>query len=291
MDFRRLQYFVAVAEHLNFTAAARQLGMAQPPLSTQIRKLESEVGGPLFHREGKVRLTPLGMLFLDEARVLLDSAAQLNRRVQDAAAGRDGEIRIAFTPGARSERVARRIRKFQRKSRGVRIVMSDANPTDEGILRHVDVLFSEDLDYNNDIVVVDRAKIRIAVPPKHRLADRPELTPIDLVGETLWTSPFPKRSLAERIVTELLRKTGAPSEELSCDSTHRFWRVSCGLGLAVCTDADRDLFDAISLPFAPRRELLIVASPSPTSRAAALPLFLEAIRESRDSAPPTRSED
>ena len=61
MDFRRLTYFIAVAERLSFSKAAEELHVAQPAISQQIRALESELGVQLFDRVGKrVSLTDAG---------------------------------------------------------------------------------------------------------------------------------------------------------------------------------------------------------------------------------------
>ncbi|MBW4616394.1 MAG: LysR family transcriptional regulator [Desmonostoc vinosum HA7617-LM4] len=72
MEFRQLQYFLTVAEELNFSQAARRLNMAQPPLTRQIRQLEQELGVQLFKRNSRrVELTAVGSVFVEEARRIL----------------------------------------------------------------------------------------------------------------------------------------------------------------------------------------------------------------------------
>ena len=69
MELRHLRYFVAIAEERSFTAAAERLWVAQPGLSTQIRRLETELGVRLFERHARgVDLTEAGALFLERAR-------------------------------------------------------------------------------------------------------------------------------------------------------------------------------------------------------------------------------
>lgn len=78
MDLRQLRYFVAVVRERNFTRAARQLHMAQPPLSRQIQLLEDQLGVPLLIRSSRnVQLTDAGRVFYEQAIHLLGRAEQM----------------------------------------------------------------------------------------------------------------------------------------------------------------------------------------------------------------------
>ena len=95
MELRHLRYFVAVAEELNFTRAAKRLGINQPPLSLQIQQLEKELGTPLFYRRTRgVELTNPGKLLLEEARVILKQVEQAKTDVKRRARGETGRINI-----------------------------------------------------------------------------------------------------------------------------------------------------------------------------------------------------
>jgi DNA-binding transcriptional LysR family regulator len=103
-ELRHLRYFIAVAEELNFSRAARRLHMAQPPLSVAIRNLEEEIGVSLFKRSTReVRLTEAGAAFLERARRALAEADAAVDAAKRAASGEVGSLCVGYNWSARFE--------------------------------------------------------------------------------------------------------------------------------------------------------------------------------------------
>src|SRR4051794_23526775 len=97
MELRHLRYYVAIAEERSFTRAAERLWIAQPGLSSQIRRLESELGVKLFERHTRgVDLTAAGEVFLQRARAVLAAAEAAQSVGRDIHEGRVGSIRLGI---------------------------------------------------------------------------------------------------------------------------------------------------------------------------------------------------
>jgi DNA-binding transcriptional LysR family regulator len=167
LDLRKIRYFMAVAQELNYGRAAQGLHIAQPVLSRQIRALEDELGVQLFVRDRRrVQLTAAGEALRADAAPLLAGAEALHRRVRRAARGANS-FTVAFMPGVI---VTGAVRALAAAHPELTIEVMRTSWADQSGLT-VTVLFDEPR------VVV--------VPADHRLAGKPEVHLADLAGESL----------------------------------------------------------------------------------------------------------
>lgn len=98
LQIHQLRYFIAVAEHLHFGNAAKQLNMSQPPLSQQIKKLEDSLQVKLFNRtKRKVELTPAGKLFLNEAYKIMEQIELSTDKIKQHSKGEIGELVLGYS--------------------------------------------------------------------------------------------------------------------------------------------------------------------------------------------------
>jgi DNA-binding transcriptional LysR family regulator len=128
MELRHLRYFIAVAEEGHITRAAERLGIQQPPLSQQIRALESEMDVQLFRRRPRgVELTEAGRIFLDEARAVLGQIDHALATTRRTARGEQGRVAVGFTSSASFHPfVPRAIRSFREAHKLVSLALEES---------------------------------------------------------------------------------------------------------------------------------------------------------------------
>ena len=197
MDLRHLRHFVAVAEELHFARAAQRLGMAQPPLSQSIMRLEAALGVKLLERSNrKVTLTQAGAALLGEARRMLAQADLTERLVKRVAAGDLTRLRIGFVPMLAMAVLMQAVRTFQARWSGVDVHLSERTSAAQ-----VDALRSGSLDLGVvirsavtdpdelELMTIERSSLIAAVPSGWPLAKRRRLRLADFARQPLVMFP------------------------------------------------------------------------------------------------------
>src|SRR5215470_7761150 len=116
MEIHQLRYFVAVADEGSFSRAAAKVRVAQPSLSQQIRKLEAEVGQPLFDRLPRsIVLTEAGRCLIDYARQIMGAMSDARRCVDEFKGKVTGRLAIGAIPTIAPYLLPELIRKFQKR--------------------------------------------------------------------------------------------------------------------------------------------------------------------------------
>jgi DNA-binding transcriptional LysR family regulator len=213
-ELRHLRYFVAVAEEGHFGRAAERVGIAQPPLTQQIHKLEAIVGECLFERRPRVRLTPAGEAFLEGARRILAQAEEAVAVTRRAGSGSAGSLTVGFPASALLTIVPDVVRRYHEQYPGVELKLREmstaaqlealANRTiDVGFLRQAPTDLGElscALSFAEPFCVV--------LPFGHPLAERPNVRLAELGEEPFVLFPQSVAPGLHRQVHELCQSAG-----------------------------------------------------------------------------------
>jgi len=189
MELRQLQYFLAVAEELNFIRAAERLQMAQPPLSRQIRQLEQELGVELFRRtKRRVELTEAGEAFLAEARQILAQVELGVRVAQRASRGEIGRLVVGFEGSSTYDVIPKSLKVYRERFPEVDLVVY-AMTTEEQIQAllegriNIGFVVSPLSDRRLTVEIILRESLVLAIPENHPLATRISVQVRNLEGE------------------------------------------------------------------------------------------------------------
>jgi DNA-binding transcriptional LysR family regulator len=251
MELRHLRYFRAVAEEAHVTRAAARLGIAQPPLTQQIKALEAELGILLFDRIGRrVELTEAGRVLLGEARAILDHVERAVSLTQQAGQGSSGRLRVGFTGSASFHPVVTEVLKAVRSEwPGVELVLEEsktdhlAAALDQGKL---DTAFVRPPLQNRGTLsfqLLATEALMVAVPVTHALAGRESLRLTDLAEESFILYPRATGpGLSEGVVMACVRAGFSPrvaQQTPQLSSTINM--VAASLGIAVVPECLRHL--------------------------------------------------
>jgi DNA-binding transcriptional LysR family regulator len=220
MELRHLRTFIEIAEQGSFTRAAETLAIAQPALTSQMQKLEAEIGAPLFVRTPRgATLTAAGTAALDSARETLRAADSTVRSAQLAAEVAGARLNIGYSRTFPVGQLSRLIRGFRRDRPNVRIELRDMwsngqvealtdGAIDIGFLQLPDDQRAGLAERGITAIKTAEESLVLAVPGSHPLASRRSVAMRELAAESFI---MPNATMGESVrgyVAEAARKAG-----------------------------------------------------------------------------------
>jgi DNA-binding transcriptional LysR family regulator len=214
IELRHLHAFLIVAEELHFGRASERLGISQPPLSQQIRRVEEAIGHRLFDRDTRnVVLTPAGEAFVQTARAVLDRLATGVARARDIATGEGGRLSVGFTPTTALRLLPRIVPAFRAAYPKVEIDLAEMLPApliDALRLGRIDVAIMRDPSPADGLAatVLHTESYVAVLPDGHRHADTEPFALADLADDPFILFPQGAESQSVARVFALCAEAG-----------------------------------------------------------------------------------
>jgi DNA-binding transcriptional LysR family regulator len=189
IELRHLRYFLAVCDTLHFGKAAEKLGMAQPPLSHQIRNLERNLGYSLFDRTTRgVRLTRVGQFFSQRARITLARVADDVEMARRLGNGQEGILTVGFSGSTMFTALPKAIEHYRRMQPNVDLRLRELVTSAQipclldGTL---DLGFLRDGEAREGLTIqpILREPFVAVLPAGHKLEKRAAISPAELKDE------------------------------------------------------------------------------------------------------------
>ncbi len=189
IELRHLRYFLAVADTLHFSKAAARLGIAQPPLSQQIKRLEQLLGHRLFDRTTRgVKLTLAGQLLAERAQSTLEKIQDDLAQVRRLGRGEEGTLTVGFAGSVMFTDLPAAIESYRRRYPKVELrlrELSTSAQTAALLTGTIDLGFLRDADPTEGIELSTMLEERFVavLADNHALARRRSLRVRDLQKE------------------------------------------------------------------------------------------------------------
>ncbi len=127
MELQQIRYFLAIQEHGGFSRAAQACDVSQPALTAAIKKLEAEIGAPVFHREGRrLVLTGLGRMVKPHLEQVLAGTQTAREIARNFTLLRQAPLRVGVMATIVPVRVSSYFRRFHQTHPGVELTVRDA---------------------------------------------------------------------------------------------------------------------------------------------------------------------
>ena len=293
MELRHLRYFVAIAEERSFTGAAERLWVAQPGLSTQIRRLEAELGVKLFERHTRgVDLTQAGELFLERARVALAAADMAGATGRDLEAGVVGRVKLGIANGPRWRPASDLLQRFNHERPGVELTVLEAyGGTLWRDLRdgRLDALVAPTGNASADLrsLELGSESWAVLIGTGHRLAGIGPVAAEQLNGERVAVTGHRDGAALDRAVAELFDELGVASELVpAAPGPALLGTVAASEVLVLTTAPDALPAGVIARTLDPRRTLAFELLSRDETPSPALASFID-LAAATDQRPPT----
>lgn len=204
MEFHQLRYFVAAAEEMSMSRAAKRVHISQPALSRQIRLLEEEIKLQLFDRiKQRIHLTEAGNFFLSKARQLLCDSELAIQQTQEEFGGARRTLRLGFLSPFLDDLIAPVVREFQQRHPKSKVSLFDLPPRaqlDRLATNELDACILGNLEEADKrrftVKRLSRYRFVAVLPHEHRLAKRKSIKLAELAKDewvSLSNAFFPKR--------------------------------------------------------------------------------------------------
>lgn len=260
MDIKQLEYFICVAELLNFTKAAEKLYISQTAISQQIKSLEDSLNVKLFIRNNrKVSLTPAGEAFYKKSKLIVNDVNEAINEAVKTASGYNGSLKIGFTSGHSTFIIYNLVKRFLIKYPDIDITILDdnfGNLYEDLNNKNLDLVFSVDFNLkeirNFRFLHLNSDYLYVIMNKDHPLSQRKSLCRSDLKDEKFVFMNRKEVPLGyDKFVSNCINAGFSPNIVKHCNSLESLsLLIKLGIGITILPKFHIDDFedDLIFIP-------------------------------------------